>query len=77
VATSRQLQLDLDPESDPIVGELSDERGTKFTFTGWLGFANAIEKAIANLPPVPAERAHGDPTSHPEPLGIPGRQTRS
>jgi hypothetical protein len=62
VAPSRHLLLDLDPESDPIVGALSNERGARYAFTGWLGFASALEKAMGPEPVDPIENLRAGPS---------------
>lgn len=42
-----QLTLDIDPASDPIAGTLQDARGRAVEFSGWLGFAGAIDQLLA------------------------------
>lgn len=42
-----QLVLDVDPAADPIRGALQDTHGHTVEFAGWLGFAAAIEEALA------------------------------
>jgi hypothetical protein len=62
VALSCHLTLDLDPESDPISGELSDERGARYAFTGWLGFVSALGKAMGPEPVDPVENLRAGPS---------------
>lgn len=40
------LRLDLDLVSDPIEGELWEPTGLRLAFSGWLGLADALERAI-------------------------------
>lgn len=56
---TRVLVLRIDPEAEPIVGRLDDERGAGREFTGWLGLARALETLLdaaegrpANRPPL-------------------------
>jgi len=42
-----QLQLEIDPASEPVTGTIHDASGRAIEFTGWLGFAAAIEKALS------------------------------
>jgi len=42
-----QLQLEIDPASVPVTGTIHDASGRAIEFTGWLGFAAAIEKALS------------------------------
>ncbi len=39
------LRLDLDLVSDPIEGELWEPTGQCHAFSGWLGLADALERA--------------------------------
>jgi hypothetical protein len=39
------LRLDLDLASDPIEGELWEPTGLRLSFSGWLGLADALERA--------------------------------
>ena len=39
------LRLDLDLGSDPIEGELWEPTGLSLPFSGWLGLADALERA--------------------------------
>ena len=45
-----QLTLAIDPASDPITGALRDDRGQTVEFSGWLGFAAALEELLSALP---------------------------
>jgi hypothetical protein len=49
------LQLDLDPAADPIDGALQDADGHAVEFSGWLGFAAAIQSALAAATDPPPE----------------------
>ncbi len=40
------LRLDLDLVCDPIEGELWEPTGLCLPFSGWLGLADALERAI-------------------------------
>lgn len=39
------FRLDLDLGSDPIEGELWEPTGLRLPFSGWLGLADALERA--------------------------------
>ena len=41
-----RFSLELDPEQEPIAGSLTDEDGTTASFTGWLGLARLVERAL-------------------------------
>ena len=45
-----QLTLAIDPVSDPITGALGDDRGQSVEFSGWLGFAAALEQLLRASP---------------------------
>lgn len=53
----KRFILELDHNSEPIVGSLCDAEGRSFEFTGWLGFSSALGRA---LQPV------GKPSAKPE-----------
>ncbi len=57
----RSLILEIDSEIDPVSGWLSDERGERRRFSGWLGLAAALETVIDDVP------AHqpDEPEDHP------------
>jgi hypothetical protein len=40
-----EIRLEVEPESDPIAGELRDSRGERSSFRGWLQMTAAIEAA--------------------------------
>lgn len=54
MSTGRRVhvRLEIDPASEPITGTLEDALGQVIEFSGWLGFAAAIEQALG-----PARRA--------------------
>jgi hypothetical protein len=41
-----QLRLEIDPGSEPITGTLEGGQDQAIEFSGWLGFAAAIEQAL-------------------------------
>lgn len=45
-----ELRLDVDPEADPIRGELRAEGGAARAFEGWLGLATEIERTLRGEP---------------------------
>ena len=53
-ARTRVLTLEIDAESDPIAGCLSESGAPGQQFVGWLGLARALELALE-----PPEPAHG------------------
>ena len=53
-ARTRVLTLEIDAESDPIAGRLSEGGAAGQRFDGWLGLARALELALE-----PAEPASG------------------
>jgi len=57
----RSLVLEIDPSNDPVSGWLSDEHGTRRSFSGWLGLAGALETLID----APGERAADEPGEKP------------
>jgi hypothetical protein len=40
------LRLDVDPDADPIRGELRSGGGAARAFEGWLGLAEEIERTL-------------------------------
>jgi hypothetical protein len=40
----RRLQLDLATEIDPIQGQIIDDRGKVWPFTGWLDLVEVLER---------------------------------
>ena len=49
VPDRRHLSLELERDTDPPVGSLSDEHGTSISFTGWLGLASALDRVLHPL----------------------------
>jgi hypothetical protein len=41
-----EFTLTIDPVSEPIVGAINDQRGQSVEFSGWLGFAAALEELL-------------------------------
>jgi hypothetical protein len=56
-----EFTLAIDPASEPIAGAIGDSRGHRVEFSGWLGFAAALEELLSGSrdaatvrePPVP------------------------
>ena len=46
----RRLSLEVEPDTDPPVGSLHDERGEAIAFSGWLGLASALDRALRPAP---------------------------
>jgi hypothetical protein len=44
-----ELTLDIDPISEPIAGTVRGVRGEAIEFSGWLGFAAALEELLSAL----------------------------
>ena len=63
---SSHLHLEIDVESDPISGAVSEPEGTPHRFTGWIELVAAIERARASADPevtlgwVPGANGAGD-----------------
>jgi hypothetical protein len=56
-----ELTLDIDPISDPIAGALRSTGGDPIEFSGWLGFAAALEELLrAVRSPSPGEARSAD-----------------
>lgn len=55
-----QLTLAIDPASDPITGALGDDRGESVEFSGWLGFASALEELLSAPRPAAAAPPAGE-----------------
>jgi hypothetical protein len=47
------LTLEIETESDPIAGRLSEGGGPGEEFVGWLGLARALELALEPAEPAP------------------------
>jgi hypothetical protein len=47
----RSLILEIDPSNEPVSGWLSDERGERRGFTGWLALAATLELMIDDTEP--------------------------
>jgi hypothetical protein len=45
-----QLEMELDPGSDPIRGTLADSEGKPHPFSGWIELAALIERARLTTP---------------------------
>jgi hypothetical protein len=45
-AEQLHLQLELDPDSNPIAGQLTPEQGDTIAFVGWLELMSALQKAL-------------------------------
>jgi hypothetical protein len=45
-AETVQLTLAIDPASEPITGTVCDGSGKRVEFSGWLGFASALEQLL-------------------------------
>jgi hypothetical protein len=61
VAQRKRLMLELDPDSDPLVGCLRDDRGRTFEFSGWFGFTGALEHPLTPGPAAPPSSAPAPP----------------
>ena len=57
----RSLILEIESEIDPVSGWLSDERGERRRFSGWLGLAAALETVIDDAPACPSDEAEDHP----------------
>lgn len=51
----RRLSLDVEVDSDPPVGAVSDEEGRSIGFTGWLGLATALNRVLHRDEPEPGD----------------------
>jgi hypothetical protein len=49
----RVLTLEIDSDSDPIAGSLSEGDAPGREFVGWLGLARALERALEPGEPAP------------------------
>jgi hypothetical protein len=56
-----EFMLDIDPSSDPIAGAVRDESGDAIEFSGWLGFASALETMLSASREA-AARSHAAPS---------------
>jgi hypothetical protein len=52
-APTRVLTLEIDSDSDPIAGRLSEGGGPGRQFVGWLELARALELALESGEPTP------------------------
>jgi hypothetical protein len=57
----RSLVLEIESDTDPVSGWLSDERGARRRFSGWLGLAAALETVIDDAPASPSDGAEDHP----------------
>jgi hypothetical protein len=48
-----QFTLAIDPASEPIAGAIKDGQGRSVEFSGWLGFAAALEELLGTLRQTP------------------------
>lgn len=48
---SIRLTIELDPDTQPISGQMLHESGQRRPFSGWLGLAVALGAALGNRPP--------------------------
>jgi hypothetical protein len=46
----RTLTLEVDPSADPIAGLVRAEDGAERDFSGWVGLAAALERALQRTP---------------------------
>jgi hypothetical protein len=51
--------LEVDPDSESIVGCLRDAEGRSFEFTGWLGFSSALGRALEPTAAPPSASQEG------------------
>jgi hypothetical protein len=58
-AHRKRLILELDPDSEPIIGCLRDAEGRTFQFTGWLGFSSALGQALQPMGVPPSASQDG------------------
>jgi hypothetical protein len=66
IAPRKRFMLELDPDSEPIVGSLRDAEGRTYDFVGWLGFSSALGQALS--PPAEAAPASGGSPLRPDPF---------
>ena len=52
-ARTRVLTLEIDADSDPIAGRVSEGGAPAEPFFGWLGLARALERALEHAEPPP------------------------
>ena len=53
-ARMRVLTLEIDSDSDPIAGRLSEAGAPGQQFVGWLGLARALELVLEGAEPAPS-----------------------
>ena len=53
-ARTRVLTLEIDADSDPIAGRVSEDGAPAEPFFGWLGLARALERALEHAEPPPS-----------------------
>ena len=56
VPAAVRLSLEVEPDSEPISGRLSDASGAERPFTGWLDLAAALEAMLSPGDPTSAQR---------------------
>jgi hypothetical protein len=66
-AQRAQFTLDIDVAAEPITGAVGDGGGQRVEFSGWLGFAAALEELLSPLRGLPVEPALGPPAGRPQP----------
>jgi hypothetical protein len=54
-AQRRVLTLEIDTDTDPIAGRLSERGAPGREFVGWLGLARALELALEPREPAPED----------------------
>jgi hypothetical protein len=65
-APRRRLILEVEDGSDPIVGCVRDEQAASFDFSGWLGFASALQEALTATVDSPSAVPSASPLSDAE-----------
>jgi hypothetical protein len=53
-ARTKVLTLEIDANSDPIAGRLSEDGESAERFFGWLGLARALERTLEHAKPPPS-----------------------
>ncbi len=54
MSPTRVCTLEVEIDSDPISGRVSDDQGLDLPFSGWLGLAAAIGRLVEVAPPAQA-----------------------
>jgi hypothetical protein len=74
MAFTIHVELDLEPNREPIAGTLSGQDFTARPFDGWLELASAIEAARTDGMPVPtteSDKAQGETSTSPRGRDLP------